>query len=70
MNASSGGVSATVPCSEGSATHSKCRRVNSRPEPDFRYRSNRRAVCSEANSIATWRDHGRWREACGQRPAL
>lgn len=35
------------------------RRANARPEPDFRYRSNRQAVAASANSRDTRTRHGR-----------
>lgn len=41
---------------------SKWRFANARPEPDFRYRSNRTARVSSENSMTTWNRHGR-REA-------
>ncbi len=37
----------------------KCRFANARPEPVFRYRSNRPAVLASANSSTTTTDHGR-----------
>ena len=37
----------------------KCRFVNARPEPDFRYFSKRTAVRSSGNSIETRIDQGR-----------
>ena len=40
-------------------TGPKCRFENARPEPDLRYRSNRRAAAGSANSIETTSDHGR-----------
>ena len=38
----------------------KCRVLNARPEPDFRYRSNRVAARSVAKCSATTRVQGRW----------
>ena len=38
----------------------KCRLANARPEPDFRYGSNRAAWDSSGNSSDTITDHGRW----------
>src|SRR5687768_4049836 len=38
----------------------KCRVVNARPEPDFRYFSNRTAASSVENSIETTSDQGRY----------
>jgi hypothetical protein len=50
----------------GDRTDSACAQVlkwrfeNARPDPDFKYFSNRRADCSAGNSIATTSDQGRW----------
>ena len=44
-----------------SRSSAKCRSANARPEPDFRYRSKRRAICSVENSIEMATDHGRYR---------
>jgi hypothetical protein len=43
----------------------RCRFANARPDPDFRYRSNRSASRSVGNSIATSIDQGDAR-ACGR----
>jgi hypothetical protein len=48
----------------------KCRRAKARPEPDFRYRSNRRAGASAGNSTTTSSDHGLWLTVCPDGPWL
>src|SRR5882724_4901263 len=54
----------------GTGVAPKWRLANARPEPDFRYFSNRSALVSSANMIATLRRHGRCLAECGQGPAL
>ena len=51
-------------------SEAKCRFVNARPEPDFKYFSNRLASLSVGNSIVTMTDHGRCRQVNPVGPAL
>lgn len=47
------------PGEQGELTHWKCRLANERPEPDFRYFSNRKATACSLNSITTCNCQGR-----------
>ncbi len=46
----------------------RCRRANSKPDPDLRYFSNLVARASSPNFTTTSTAHGRYFAVCGQRP--
>ena len=48
----------------------KCRFAKARPDPDFRYRSKRKACSSVGNSMTTTKDQGRYSAVCPQGPWL
>ena len=59
-----------IPLSPRRIGYAKCRLANARPEPDFRWRSNRTAVPSSRNSMTTWRSHGPREAVCVHSPRL